>query len=396
MAAEAVGERLFFELLDQHLVHGRVRFLLKGREVVTGKGDELCTLEVLRDRFFSRVLGQGNLGLGEAYMDRDFEIRAGQLQDFLIALLKSGIDRKIKADLRLLARVAAIYASNLLRGNARNVRAHYDIGDELFECFLDSTLTYSCGYAKTPTDSLDELQQNKLDRICQKLELRPGDRLLDIGCGFGGLLIHAAKHYGAVGTGITISYRHCERGKLNAERAGVADKVRIELRDHRSVQSESYDKVVSVGMMEHLPRGEYDTYFKNIARVLTREGRGLVHAIGCSSAKNEHDPFIQKYIFPGSNQPRLSEMALGVERQSMLILDVENMARHYAFTCKGWLEKFRQNSERLDPKKYDDAFRRMWEYYLYCGIAAATASDSTLYQVLFARDYAAPVRLHRV
>jgi len=151
-----------------------------------------------------------------------------------------------------------------------------------------------------------------------------------------------------------------------------------------------------VGMLEHLKPKEYDAYFGLIARSLTEEGRGLVHAIGCNAPKLEHDPFIQKYIFPGSGQPRLSEMALQLEKHRLPILDVENMARHYAYTAQHWLENFRRSRHQLDPVKYDERFCRMWEYYLCCGIAAAWTSDSALYQVLFCKDPAAPITLHRI
>jgi cyclopropane-fatty-acyl-phospholipid synthase len=154
--------------------------------------------------------------------------------------------------------------------------------------------------------------------------------------------------------------------------------------------------VVSVGMMEHVPRREYRKYFSNIARMLTPTGYGLVHTIGCNGAVNRHDPFIQKYIFPGSNQPRLSEITEHLEKARLAIVDVENMVRHYAITGRRWLEAFRANAHKLDPKKYDEPFRRMWEYYLACGIAGMTATDTALYQVLFTKDYAADLALHRV
>jgi cyclopropane-fatty-acyl-phospholipid synthase len=148
--------------------------------------------------------------------------------------------------------------------------------------------------------------------------------------------------------------------------------------------------------MEHLKPRDFDGYFRLIARVLDVRGRGLVHAIGCNAAVRRHDPFIQKYIFPGSCQPRLSEMAGCLERNSLPILDVENMARHYAHTAQRWLENFRDNRSRIDPVRYDERFCRMWEYYLCAGVAAAWASASALYQVLFCKDPAGPIALHRV
>ena len=281
------------------------------------------------------------------------------------------------------------------RSKADNVQRHYDAGDELFAAFLDPTMTYSCGYMASPDDSLEKMQRNKFERICRKLELRPGDRLLDIGCGFGGLLIHAATHHCAHGVGVTNSRRHCARGQENVARAGLADRIEIRSDDFTRV-TERFDRVVSVGMMEHVPRREYAAYFAAIARVLAPDERGLVHTIGCAGSTNDHDPFIQKYIFPGSGQPRLSEIAGGLERERLAILDVENIVRHHGHTILRWLANFRRNRGSLDPARHDDRLCRMFEYYFHCGIAAAFAAESAVFQVLFAADAAAPMRLHRV
>lgn len=276
-----------------------------GDEVVVAgnaacEDDDTVVLRVHRERFFARVLGEGNLGLGESVMDGDVTVERGEMWQFLTALVRNRVDRKIRGDWRAVLAVLRVQAANLLRRHQwRQVQQHYDLGDDLFESFLDSTMTYSCGYARTPDDSLEDMQHQKLDRICRKLDLRTGDRLLDIGCGFGGLLSHAARDYGAIGVGITTSRRHCEGGNARIARAGLADRVRLELRDHRTIETLGrFDKVVSVGMLEHLPRVEYGRYFRAIAGALESHGLGLVHVIGCTTTSNDHDPFIQKCIFP--------------------------------------------------------------------------------------------------
>ncbi|HET7463990.1 MAG TPA: class I SAM-dependent methyltransferase [Longimicrobium sp.] len=397
--ARGGAERVFLDLLDRHLDDAAIRFIVRGEEVVVGKGprDGAPALRIHQDRFFARVLGGGNLGLGEAYMDRDWEMEEGDIEDFLTPLLRNRIDRKVKGDVATAARVARVQLANLFRRTHwGHARFHYDLGDEVFESFLDPvTMMYSCGYANTPDDSIEQLQTNKLDRICQKLGIRPDDHVLDIGCGFGGMLMHAARHYGATGVGITTSRRHCEKGNQRIREAGLADRVRLELRDHRTV-SGRFDRVVSIGMFEHLPRKEYNRFFERVAAVLPRHGTGLVHAIGANTAKNVHDPFIQRYVFPGSGQPKLSELAHCCEQNGLPIRDVENMVRHYGYTSRAWLERFRANRHTLDQTRYDVRFQRMWEYYLSCAIAGAWASDAALYQVLFAADHAAPMPLHRV
>jgi cyclopropane-fatty-acyl-phospholipid synthase len=399
ISLQSASTHVLLQVLDQSIQDASICFLHEGQASVVGRssidGEADFVVEVRDPRFFSRVLGEGNLGLGECYMEGGFELRRGTLQDFLTVLCRNRIDRKIRGNLTLALKVLGIRLVNRLRGGMKNVQSHYDVGDDLFELFLDPTMAYSCGYVENEDDSLEQMQKNKFDRICRKLELKPGERLLDIGCGYGGLLIYAARNYGVLGYGVTTSEHHCARGQLNAARAGLSERVRIEFGDYRRV-SEPFDKVVSVGMMEHLRPKEFGSYFEVIRRCLSEEGRGLVHCIGCNAPVLEHDPFIQKYIFPGSGQPKLSDMTHQLEQKGMPILDVENMARHYAYTVEHWLRNFRQNRHRLDAKRYDARFCRMWEYYLCAGIAAAWASDSALYQVLFCRNAASPMALHRV
>jgi cyclopropane-fatty-acyl-phospholipid synthase len=391
------GTLAFLQLLDRHVADARIRFVGDGMDVVVGSpraGADRpdVTVRVRDQRCFAQTLTYGNLGLGEAYMDDLFWVEEGSLEEFLTILLRNRLDRKIRSDWPLALRVLGIRLLNKLRGTVRNVQAHYDIGDDLFESFLDPTLTYSCGYARGPTDTLEEMQRNKLERICQKLRLVPGLHLLDIGCGYAGLLMHAARHHGVIGHGVTVSRRHFEHGRERVAAAGLSDRVHLEFKSYSAIEGR-FDRIVSVGMLEHLRPSEYASYFATIARALDRNGWGLVHAIACNSAANEHDPFTQKYIFPDSNQPRLSEMATCLERSGLPIIDVENMARHYKYTCQWWLTRYRAARNRLP---YDDRFKRMWEYYLSAGVAAATASDGALYQVLFRRDHAADIPLVRV
>jgi cyclopropane-fatty-acyl-phospholipid synthase len=393
--------KLFIELVDQNVRDARICFRVNGEEIMAGQAsgrDESSTTITVRvndTRFFSRVLASGNLGMGEAYMNREFEMESGTLQDFLLALLRNRLDQDIRLSPRAAAQVLWLRLVDSLRGKASNVQRHYDRGDDLFRAFLDSNLVYSCGYVKDKSDDLDQLQTNKLDRICQKLRIGAGDRLLDIGCGYGGLLIHAAKYYGATGRGVTLSRRHCEHAHARIAAEGLAGSIDVRYSDFKGISGE-YDRIASVGMMEHVPRREYAQYFRTIAQVLRPGGLGLVHSLGANAPHNVHDAFFQKYIFPNSNQPKLSEITDGLEQHRLAILDVENMIRHYGYTVMKWQERFQQNRAELNPERYDDRFVRMWEYYLGCGIAAAFASDSALYQVLFTNDLGFEMPLHRV
>ena len=387
----------FLALLDRCVTDSRVGFRIGDGVQSAGAEHQPpdVVVQIRDESVFARALTHGNLGLAEAYMDGQFEMERGSLCDFLTILLRNRLDERIKTHPRLAMKVMALQLRNKLRGRQTNVRRHYDIGIDLFESFLDETMTYSCGYASHPDDSLEALQHNKFDRICRKLRLQPGMRLLDIGCGFGGLLVHAAREHGVTAVGVTNSRSHWQRGSANVSRLGLAESVRLELSDY-SCMTGTFDRIVSVGMLEHVPRRQYRQYFRLVAARLGCQGIGLVHAIGCNGPSNTHDPFTQRYVFPGSSQPKLSEIASHLERNGLAILDVENIVRHYGYTVRRWLERFRERQSHLDSVKYDRRFQRMWEYYLSCGIAAATASQSAVYQVLFTNDYTLDIPLSRV
>jgi cyclopropane-fatty-acyl-phospholipid synthase len=345
--------------------------------------------------FFERVLAFGNLGLGESFMEGGFETTRGRLEDLLTLLLRSRLDEAVGDDPRALAQAVVLRGAAALRGRRTNVQAHYDLGNDLFELFLDESLTYSCGYSEAPGQPLEVQQANKLRRICRKLRLEPGHRLLDIGCGFGSLLLFAAREHGVRGVGVTNSERHATRARARVSDAGLSGRITIERADFTEACGR-FDRVVSVGMMEHVPRVAYGQFFRTIKRSLVPGGLALIHTIGCNAKRNRHDPFIQKYVFPGSSQPRLSEIAAYAEKSGLAIADVENMVRHYEWTLRQWLERFRTGGSRLDAAKYDRRFRRMWEYYLSAGVAAAAASDAALYQVLLMEDARAAMPLVRV
>ena len=243
--------------------------------------------------------------------------------------------------------------------------------------------------------TIEEFQHDKLRRTCEKLRLQPGERLVDIGCGYGGMLIFAAQNYGVSGKGCTLGRRHYERARANVAAAGLSDRIEIELLPYDRLTGK-FDKMVSLGMMEHLRRSEYRRFTDVVSSLLTDKGMGLFHYIACSGPRNDHDPFIQKYVLPDSSQPKLSEFVAELEDHDMAVLDVENLVRHYGYTLRAWTRNFVQNQHRLDESRYDDRFKRMWQYYLECAAAAAFASAGALYQILFARNYPAPPPLQRV
>ena len=399
-AATKAG-RTFLDLLDLGLTDGSIEFIIDGVSRRVGKGGDSAPEVVVRvsdPRFLHDVLVTGNLALGEAYMRGDFTIDGDDVAGFVGVLLRNHLDTRLRQHLgvAMALKMAAIRMANKIRGRFGNIHLHFDIGNDLYEAFLDSSLAYTCGYETADgTSDLELLQRQKFARICKKLGLREGDRVADLGCGFGGLLMYAAEHHGIVGKGLTISRKQAEKANERIVQKGLQDRIHVEYASFETLTG-TYDRIVSVGMMEHLTDAEYPVCVKTIARSLTQQGRGLIHYIGYNGPRNHTDPFTQKYIFPGAQWPKLSQLAHELEQNALGILDVENMVRHYTLTLQRWLEKFRAAYPTLDQKRYDLPFKRMWEYYLGCAIASSLYSEVALYQILFTKDYAAPIPYQRV
>jgi cyclopropane-fatty-acyl-phospholipid synthase len=370
--------------------------VLPDRTYEVGRGGEVAFVVHVSDpRFARRVLTTGNLGLSESYMEGGWAMAGGTLDRFLATLALADIDRLIRRDPRLVARIAAMRLGHALHDSTKKVRPHYDVDAEVYELFLDETMGYSCGYQQTPDDSLQTLQENKYDRVCRKLQLREGERLLDIGCGWGGLIIHAARHYGVRALGISPAPNQVGKARERARALGLESLVTAEVADFRDVTG-VYDKISSVGMFEHLYPHEHATFFSHLRARLADGGIGLLHFMGCTTDRNDPDPFIQTYIYPGSTQPQLSLAVRGLERQKLAVLDVENIARHYHPTAQYWSERFHANKHLLDPGKYDARFIRMFEYLMAVYIAGTTALVAGVFQVLFTNNFRKNLPWHRV
>lgn len=396
----AAADATLFEVLDRALTSVRVRFLLPERTWEVGAsrpGDDEppFIVRVTDPQFSRRVLSAGNLGLAESYMDGGWKLERGRLDELLTALATSDVDQVIRRDPRVLARVAAMRLQHVFTGAQANVNLHYNVGPEVYELFLDETMGYTCGYQATPNDTLRELQENKYDRICRKVRLSAGDTLFDIGCGWGGLLVHAAQKFGARAHGITIAKNQADFAMRRAKALGVDHLVSVEVGDFRQARG-VYDKVVSVGMYEHLYPHEHAAYFEKIDAMLKPDGWGLVHFMGCTTDKNDPDPFTQKYVFPGSTQPQLSTALLQLEKRKLGVLDVENIARHYLPTAKYWYDNFAANKHKLDASTYDARFARMYEYTLALYVAGSASLVAGLFQVLFTKNFRKNLPTYRV
>lgn len=360
-------------LLEQLLEGTGVRF----------NGGGACDIQVHDPETYRRIMASGSLGFGEAYMDGLWDCQS--LDSMLTELLRADINQKIRSlpRLRLLANVAINLAAHRWINGQSQRRAftvaerHYDIGNDIFKAMLDPTLSYSCAYwAHAPT--LQQAQRDKLDMICRKLELKPGERLLDIGCGWGGMARHAAEHYGAEVFGITVS-----REQLDLARQRCAGyPVTLELMDYRDLTG-SFDKIVSVGMFEHVGPKNYADFFAIVQRLLAHDGLTLLHTIGDSMTDAMTDPWIDKYIFPNGKLPSAQQIAAAIE-PGLVIRDWHEFGADYDRTLMAWWDNFNRNWPGLRDR-YGPRFYRMWKFYLHACAASFRSGQAQLWQIVLTR-----------
>lgn len=343
-------------------------------------------IQVHRDAFYPRVLGQGSLGFGEAYMDGWWDCPA--LEQLLHRLLDARLDRRTRHVDDWWA-VLKARLLNLQRGHrAFEVgRRHYDLGNDLYQAMLGRRLVYSCGYWRHAND-LDTAQEHKMDLVCRKLGLQPGMRVLDIGCGWGETLKFAAERYGVSGVGVTVSSEQARYARDLCR--GLP--IEILLQDYRQVEP-SFDRILSIGMFEHVGVKNYRTYFRKALDCLADDGLFLLHTIGGNLSSVSTDPWIGKYIFPNSMLPSARQIASAVEGR-FVIEDWHNFGADYERTLLAWRDNVERAWPRLDPA-YDERFRRMWRYYLAASIASFRSRKTQLWQLVLsprgvAGGYVAP------
>ena len=351
---------------------------LKGKEYKIGDGEPAFTVIFHKEIPLTALTTSTSLALGEAYMDGDLEIE-GDLYNALDHFL--GQMGKFSTDESALKKL--IFTSTGKKNQEKEVQSHYDIGNDFYKLWLDETMSYSCGYFLHEDDSLYQAQVNKVDYILKKLYLSQGMRLLDIGCGWGFLLIEAAKKYGVRGTGITLSHEQYEEFKRRIKEQNLEDLLEVELMDYRDLPKlgKTFDRVVSVGMVEHVGRHNYQLFMDCAKKVLKPGGLFLLHFI---SALKEHpgDPWIKKYIFPGGVIPSLREMLSCAAEDDFHTLDVENLRLHYNRTLRCWDKNYKEHIDQV-RQMFDERFVRMWDLYLASCAATFHNGIIDLHQVLF-------------
>nr|WP_280513591.1 cyclopropane-fatty-acyl-phospholipid synthase family protein [Pseudooceanicola nanhaiensis] len=353
----------------------------------SGTGAPWVTVRLLDEDLPRKVVLNPDLAVSEAYMDERLTIDGDDLHAFFEMILVNLSQRRSawwQAPLALSRRAMRRLAQHNPIGRAQqNVAHHYDLSGALYDLFLDEDRQYSCAYFPRPGMTLDEAQAAKKAHIAKKLLLKPGMRVLDIGCGWGGMALTLAREHGARVVGVTLSKEQHAVAVKRAEAAGLSDRVDFRLTDYRTL-SESFDRIVSVGMFEHVGAPHFLEYFRTVERLLDPDGVALIHTIGRETPPGVTSPFIRKYIFPGGYVPALSEIATAVEKTRLWTTDIEVWRLHYATTLRHWYDRFmaRQDEARA---LYDDRFCRMWRYYLLASEMTFRHDFQVVYQIQIAR-----------
>jgi cyclopropane-fatty-acyl-phospholipid synthase len=343
-------------------------------------GSQPCDLQVNDDRFYQRVLSNGSLGLGEAYLEGWWD--CNDLEDFFFKAFRAGLDKKVKESFKTRLQIvkAILFNQQNKTKSLKVAKVHYDAGNDLYKAMLDKRMIYSCGYWENAS-TLDEAQENKLDLICRKLKLEPGMRVLDIGCGWGGLARYAAEKYSVLVTGVTISENQAQLASENCRNLPVE----IRIQDYRDVDGK-FDRIVSVGMFEHVGYKNYKKFMGLAFKHLKDEGLFLLHTIGGNQSVKNVDAWIDKYIFPNSMLPSALQICNAIGNK-FKIEDWHNFGVNYHRTLMCWLQNFEKSWPALS-KKYGEEFYRMWRYYLCSSAATFRARRNNLWQIVFSKESA--------
>jgi cyclopropane-fatty-acyl-phospholipid synthase len=381
---------LFASVLARFIRIGRLSVIDAAgrRHVFEGSAGPVATIRLHDRALHWKLLLKPRLLIPEAFVAGTLTVEEGtSIYDFIDVLVVNDAANPNALPLwlgqaagRLVRR---LHQYNPVPRARRNVAHHYDLSDQLYELFLDRDRQYSCAYFGSPEDDLDTAQESKKRHIAAKLLLRPGLKVLDIGSGWGGLALYLAGECGADVTGLTLSEEQHKVATRRAAAAGLSDRVRFHLRDYRE-ETGRYDRIVSVGMFEHVGVNQYPTYFRRLSELLAPDGVALLHSIGRMDGPGTTNPWMRKYIFPGGYAPALSEVVPEAERARLWITDIEILRLHYAETLRAWRRRFEHNRERI-CELYDERFCRMWEMYLVGAEIAFRRDGHLVFQMQLAK-----------
>ena len=381
---------LIGKFIDQILPVGSITLIgPDGKRETYGPGGGRHVTVKLHDRRAAvDIFRNPRLKLGELYMDGRLSIEEGgsilDLLELIVGAKPWEEGRRKALGKGKAGKLRSLFRRNPVRKSRKNVAHHYDIGNDLYSLFLDDDLQYSCAYFTDPTNGLEQAQSDKKAHIAAKLDLKPGQRVLDIGCGWGGMALYMHKVAGVDVLGVTLSEEQLKIARKRAADAGVSDRVKFELIDYRHLDGR-FDRIVSVGMFEHVGAAHYDEFYSKCRELLADDGVMLLHTIGKLGGAGTPDPFTDKWIFPGYHLPSLSQMCSSSEKVKMIVSDVETLRLHYAYTLRHWLERA-TNARAKIARMYDERFFRMWEFYLAGGIVMFESGAACNFQVQYVRD----------
>lgn len=378
---------MFLKLLERHVRQGTLTVELPGGACHTfGAGEPRVTWALRRASALPSIALNPASALGETYMAGDWDVPAGELID-LLTILRVNLEAPVsmRGGARLVQPLTALVTSwNNVRASLANVSRHYDLDEALFRAFLDADMHYSCAYFREPDATLEAAQAAKCDHIRRKLRLAPGQRVLDIGSGWGSLAMHLAQRAGVSVVGLTLSKEQLRVASAEARRRGLAERVEFRLEDYRH-HRERYDGVVSVGMFEHVGPRNYRRYFEQVRDCLKPAGVALIHTIGQHATPTPTNPWIRRHIFPGGYIPAASETLRAVESSGLVLSDLEVWRRHYALTLREWNRRFQARRDDLKGSK-GERFCRMWEFYLTACATAFEVADLVVFQMQLAQS----------
>ena len=347
------------------------------------------TIRLLDKKLNFKLIFSPALYFGEAYTSGSIKIENGSLTEFLNIIFKNFGRREITNFDYILNKIRGTYRFltnfNFILKSKKNVAHHYDISEKLYDLFLDEKRQYSCAYFKNDNDSLETAQNNKIQHIIKKLNLKPNQKVLDIGSGWGSLAIEIAKASKCEVIGITLSENQLEYSNKKAKELNLENQVRFKMMDYREL-NEKFDRIVSVGMFEHVGRKFYNKYFKTISKLLNNNGVALIHTIGSVNPPRDPHPWITKYIFPGGYTPSLSEVVKPIENSGLIISDMEVLKMHYSHTLRHWKERFSSKKNQV-LDMFDEKFFRMWEFYLTGCEMAFKWGDQVVFQFQLTKNY---------
>ena len=366
------------------------------QKYICGNPDKInpIIVELLKKDLNWKLILNPELEFPEAYMRGDIIIKNASLKDFLMQLIKNLGRREVTTPGYISKKIYQIwrFISNYnLPGKAqKNIEHHYDIGgskgEKLYDIFLDKIhRQYSCGYWKNDTKNLEEAQQNKINHIIKKLNIREGQKILEVGCGWGGMVFEIAKQKKCEVTGISLSKNQIEYCKNKAKELGLDNLVQFELIDYRKIKGK-FDRIYSVGMFEHVGKKFYNAFFKSMNSLLSENGIFLLHTIGSVEAPTPPNKFINKYIFPGGVIPSFSEIINPIQKTGLIVADTETLIRHYDKTLENWLERF-MDKKNLVKDLFDEKFVKMWEFYLSSCAAAFRYRDLVVFQLQIVKNF---------